>query len=527
MSRGPALRWARIWSAIVIAGDWSTFGTWCAVVGRTTRWTPSSSSVTSPGPSGNACTAANGPTVAAAWRRRLISSSALSSVKLELRPVGGEPGDVGSQRVPVLRAVDVQVGGVAGEASQRVGERAGCLARLRDAERDELDVDPAAGLLPRRRAEVDGAGHTTGGRVAAEVAVVLVEPQRQRVGAVDVASMTGSQPSSRYFVSSESTRGVVHRDRARHDQQVLVAALPQHRDHGRHQPQHAAGALELVERRPVLVEPVEQLGMDRVRQLHPPPVLGLADLAREVGRLLAVEVAERLDHAVADPGLVRASSARTAGGGRSRSSRRPRPASTGRTCGARRCFSRASASLPPSPPTSMSLAGIDTSTTTFGTAAAASVSAWAKVNWVSKSPPTSDGSLVPRRELAGVGHPLVDQHDRRAQRAGTGRSACRPGSSRPVLGLDELVARRHRRAGRRSHPTACAPRCRRPSPTATPARSTDRRRPLGDLGRQRRASPRRTARRRRAGRRPSCPTPGDRARSSSGSCRHRSSSAGR
>jgi hypothetical protein len=55
-----------------------------------------------------------------------------------------------------------------------------------------------------------------------------------------------------------------------------------------HEAQDAAGALEPVERRPVLVEPVEQLRVDRVRQLHPPPVLGLTDLAREVSRLLAV-----------------------------------------------------------------------------------------------------------------------------------------------------------------------------------------------------------------------------------------------
>ena len=68
----------------MIAGDWSTFGTWCCVVGSSTRWTPSSSSVTSPGPSGKACTAANGPDARAACRRRLISSSALSSVTFEL-----------------------------------------------------------------------------------------------------------------------------------------------------------------------------------------------------------------------------------------------------------------------------------------------------------------------------------------------------------------------------------------------------------------------------------------------------------
>ena len=55
-------------------------------------------------------------------------------------------------------------------------------------------------------------------------------------------------------------------------------------------------------------------------------------------------------------------------------------------------FSRSSASRPRSPPTSMSDAGTVISTTTFGAAAAASVSACANVNCVSKSPP---GRRVP------------------------------------------------------------------------------------------------------------------------------------
>ena len=61
-----------------------------------------------------------------------------------------------------------------------------------------------------------------------------------------------------------------HRQVARHDQQRLIATLPQLRDGGCRKSQHATGALELVERRPVLEEPAEQLRrpvlLNRLRQ---------------------------------------------------------------------------------------------------------------------------------------------------------------------------------------------------------------------------------------------------------------------
>ena len=62
-------------------------------------------------------------------------------------------------------------------------------------------------------------------------------------------------------------RRVVERHGRRQDHRRLIVAGPERRDHRRHQTQHAAGALEAFERRPVLVQPGEQLGVDRVRPL--------------------------------------------------------------------------------------------------------------------------------------------------------------------------------------------------------------------------------------------------------------------
>ena len=62
------------------------------------------------------------------------------------------------------------------------------------------------------------------------------------------ASMIAFHESWRYWVSSEFTLAVAERDRAGHDQRRGVLARPQRVDDGAHQAQHAAGALEPLER---------------------------------------------------------------------------------------------------------------------------------------------------------------------------------------------------------------------------------------------------------------------------------------
>ena len=81
------------------------------------------------------------------------------------------------------------------------------------------------------------------------------------------ASITGLKLSSRYCEISVSTSsassgtppGMISGAGSSRSSQLV-------NDRG-HQPQHATGALEPVQRRPVVVQPVEQLRVDRVRRL--------------------------------------------------------------------------------------------------------------------------------------------------------------------------------------------------------------------------------------------------------------------
>jgi hypothetical protein len=63
-------------------------------------------------------------------------------------------------------------------------------------------------------------------------------------------------------------------------------------NHRGHQAQHAARALELHQRRPVVVESVEDFGMDREGGLNAPLAVAGAAIGREFGRLRSVEIGE-------------------------------------------------------------------------------------------------------------------------------------------------------------------------------------------------------------------------------------------
>ena len=223
-------------------------------------------------------------------------------------------------------------------------------------------------------------------RVAPEVRVLAVELERQRVRAVDVG-LDDRRPALLEVAGELRLHARrVDRDRRRHDQQAGVVALPQLVDDRRHQPQHAARALELVERRPVAVEPVEQLGMDRVGGGEPPLVVALARLERELAPRASGRGCRRP--------LTTASRSRASSAGRSSNSRRrtiskPSSADAGLhddSCRTITFLSRSSAALPASPPTSMSEAGIDTTSSAFLTFLAASASACANVNCASNEP---------------------------------------------------------------------------------------------------------------------------------------------
>jgi len=76
-------------------------------------------------------------------------------------------------------------------------------------------------------------------------------------------------------------------------------------DDAGHQPQHAARSLELVQRRPLVVEPVEELGMDGIRGGDPPLVVRLATRGWDLRSLRSVEIGEVTNDRVALRGLVR------------------------------------------------------------------------------------------------------------------------------------------------------------------------------------------------------------------------------
>ena len=196
------------------------------------------------------------------------------------------------------------MGGPARQLSESVGELADRLARLNAAQHHRLEVHPPAAVGPGGRSHVHGASRPAGGREPAEVGELVVDLQRQGVLAVNIGLDHRVPALLQVLLHLAGQSAGVHGQVAGRDQQRLVAALPELGHSQGHQPQHPPGALELVEGRPVAEKPVEQLGVDRVRQLHPPPVGGLGGRRREVAGLAAVHLGEGPDHAVAAAGLV-------------------------------------------------------------------------------------------------------------------------------------------------------------------------------------------------------------------------------
>ena len=83
---------------------------------------------------------------------------------------------------------------------------------------------------------------------------------------------------------------VFQRQRARHDQRVFVVRVPQPVDDDGHVLEHAAGALEFFQSGPILVEPVEDLRVDRVGAAQTLEVFVGLGLNRELVGVLPVEV---------------------------------------------------------------------------------------------------------------------------------------------------------------------------------------------------------------------------------------------
>ena len=216
--------------------------------------------------------------VGAEPRRELLHD--LVGVALQLLgAVLRELGDGRLRGVPVTGTVLVEVGRRAGKSPQCIAEHGRRLPRHDAAELDAAILDPAvSGVRRGRGPEVDRSRHPSGSGELAEVRDLAVEPQRQRAGPVHVLLEDRHPVVGEISGQLELHPRVVDCDVRRQDQRIAVALLPQAVNDGRHQPQHAARALELHQRRPVRVQAVEDLGMDRIGGLDPLLVIDVPTL---------------------------------------------------------------------------------------------------------------------------------------------------------------------------------------------------------------------------------------------------------
>ena len=183
-----------------------------------------------------------------------------------------------------------------GEAVQGVPEQRRRLIGLHAAQQHTGAVDPPVALLRAhgggRAAEEDSAPDPARRLDCAEPGLVRVE--LGGLGAVAVDVLLDHRIPTRAEVIGQLVAGlaVVERQAARRDHQVLVVVFPQPVDDVRHQLEYAAGALEGFQRGPVLVETIEDLGMDGVGLSQAIRVAGLVRLRRESSAFVAVEFRE-------------------------------------------------------------------------------------------------------------------------------------------------------------------------------------------------------------------------------------------
>jgi hypothetical protein len=189
-----------------------------------------------------------------------FEGDAVGVARERLGAVVGELGDGVPGGVPVARAVLVEVGGGAGKSSEGFAEDGGRLAGEDASELDPSVFEAAVGG-GGGGAEVDGPGDPSGGGGLAEVGDLAIEPEGERVGAVDVLLDDGDPVVGEVADQLELDAGVVDGDVGREDQRGPVPLLPEAVDDRGHEAEDAACAPELDQGGPVGVEAVEDLGL--------------------------------------------------------------------------------------------------------------------------------------------------------------------------------------------------------------------------------------------------------------------------
>ena len=197
---------------------------------------------------------------------------------------------------PVVGLVEVMQ--PVAKPAQRILEQSDLLPGLNDAEHHAFEFQATHQLVrgAGRTAQEHGPRCTAAGLHAAEASVLVLDLGGLGAFTVHVA-FEHRVPALRQVVDDLVAHiGVVQRQAARHDQRVVVAVLPQAVDHLGHHLQHATRALEVVQRGPVLVEPVEHFGVDGVGVDQALEVPALLCLLRKVIAVGGVEVREGVAH---------------------------------------------------------------------------------------------------------------------------------------------------------------------------------------------------------------------------------------
>ena len=162
-----------------------------------------------------------------------------------LGPALGEIGYCRLSRVPVARAILVQVSCLASQSPHRVTEYSGRLSRNDAPQLDPPVFDSLVGR-PRdgRGTQIDRAGNPTAGTVLTQVWDLAVNLQGKRVDAVYV-TLDDGEPVFREIMREFGLHpGIVHGNVSRQYQRIAVTLFPEVVNHRRHEPQDTTRTLE-------------------------------------------------------------------------------------------------------------------------------------------------------------------------------------------------------------------------------------------------------------------------------------------
>src|SRR5260221_585759 len=202
-------------------------------------------------------------------------------------------GDAGLRGVPVALVLHIEMIGLLGEAVQRVAEDGNALSRLDAAELDALLLDTPIGRLQcGSRAQIDRTRHGAGRRVAPQVGVLAIEAEGERVGTIHISLDDGRPGIFQVACQFVLHQWIVNRHTCWQDEQARVLALPEGVDDGGHKAQDTTGPLETVQLGPVVVQSVEQLGMNGISGFQAALRTSLSAVGWKLLRLSAIQVGE-------------------------------------------------------------------------------------------------------------------------------------------------------------------------------------------------------------------------------------------